>query len=131
MENNREDYLEDPPKLSRVWIVNFAGHDFSPAKKWGEIAAVTTGYVDPALEDRVIYNIAKQIQESSAEDWLCVGSGLAIVNVIVSLLWLKKHKQIKMLLWNRKQGSESDYIEKIVTENHLEFLFETMDKALA
>lgn len=116
-------------RIPKVFLINYSGHDFSPAKKWGEIEIITSGFVDPKLEDRTVFNILEPIHKNShSEDWLVVGAGLALVNVMACILWMRKHGKLKMLLWNRKEGEESDYHEKIITDQYLDFMFEMFAK---
>lgn len=49
--------------LSKVFIVNKAGHDFSSATKYGELVPVTTGNMNIFRPDRGLYQIQNILEE--------------------------------------------------------------------
>jgi hypothetical protein len=54
----------------RVFVTNFAGHDYTAAEKYGEIVWVTKGYVSFHSLDRVKYRVCEALVGSTSEDWL-------------------------------------------------------------
>lgn len=111
---------ELPNLMSRVWIVNFAGHDYSDAEKWGEIRPVTIGYVGQGSFDRLLYDVVNGLKDSQPDDWM-LPSGLTILNVIAAAVWLKMHGELRILVFDRK-AEKSDYRELKLTSSHLEYL---------
>ena len=103
--------------MPKVYIVNYAGHDYSEAKPWGELVCLTIGHVPQGSLDRLMYDITK-LNESTSEDWL-LPSGLLILNVIASAYWLSKHSELRLLVRDRKLKS---YREMKISKTHLDFL---------
>jgi len=108
-----------------VWIANFRGHDFSPAKKWGELKYITVGYVPKSSPDGLFFTVVKKIIETDAEDWL-LPSGTIPMNVIIGAIWFFRHKKIKLLVWDRKREGGGGYKQMIFTQEHLEHLLESL-----
>lgn len=101
----------------KVWIVNEAGHDFSPAEEYGELKALTVGDVNPLKVDRIAYNLARGIGGfiDDKEDYLLL-SGTPILNALAVHLWLRKFPKCKILQWNAPKG---EYALRAVRDEHL------------
>lgn len=110
----------------KVWIVNLSGHNYRNAQKWGELRPITTGYVSQGSLDRMLYDVTSSVAKSEPEDWL-LPSGMLPLNILAGLAWLRKHKQVKLLLWDRKKDNGSGgYREMTVTMDHIDFLLEQL-----
>lgn len=107
--------------MSKVFIVNHAGHDYSAAEKWGTLVAMTSGHVGQGSLDRMIYD-ATRLSDSKPDDWL-LPSGLLVLNVIASAYWLRKHGELRLLIRDRKYRT---YREMIITSSHLDYLIRTV-----
>ncbi len=86
----------------KVWVVNFAGHDYSPAKQYGELDFLTRGYVSLGSLDRLFYTISEAVAETHPDDFI-LPAGFAILNVVASAVWLQLHGKINILVWDPKQ----------------------------
>lgn len=106
--------------MPKVYVVNFAGHDYRPAKKWGDLQNVTTGYVSSRF-DRLMYLIVEGLKDSTPDDWL-IPSGMLVANMIAAYVWARKHGELKMLIWNQKEG----YVECRVGPDHLDYLIKSI-----
>lgn len=109
--------------MAKVYIVNFAGHDYRSAEKWGELKILTTGYVTNRF-DRLTWQLVDGLKESTEEDWL-IPSGMLSANMIAAAIWLRKHGELKMLVWDAKKG----YIECRLGPEHLDYLIEGIEVA--
>jgi hypothetical protein len=89
----------------KVYVTNFAGHDYQHAERYGELVWITKGYVSFQSLDRVKYSIIEKIKDSSAEDWLLL-SGTIIINVIAATVWLAIHGQVKLLVFDKKYSGK-------------------------
>lgn len=107
---------------NRVYVSNYAGHDYEAAEKFGEVRAITMGFVDFSSLDRVKYQVAQGIIDSSPDDYLAL-SGTNIVNAFAAMLWITLHGKVKMLNFNKENGV---YREVIVTADSLAKLLETL-----
>ena len=108
--------------MSKVFIVNHAGHDYSAAQRWGELVFITTGHVSQGSLDRLLYDVTIHINKSEPEDWL-LPSGLLILNVIASAFWLRKHGELRLLVRDRKF---STYREMKISSSHLDYLIQSV-----
>jgi len=102
-----------------VWITNYAGHEFSLAKQYGELRYITKGYISFSSLDRLKFHIAGQLVESQPEDYLLL-SGTIIICVIAAIVWFKMHKKIKLLNWDRKSSPPLQFVadsNEQLTEN--------------
>ena len=108
-----------------VWVVNFAGHNYTDAERWGELKYVTKGYVSLGHLDRLVYQVVESLEESRPTDWL-IPSGLLILNVLASVFWYEKHGALRLLMWDRKNDS---YMELNVDTEHLTFLRNSLTNA--
>lgn len=89
---------------SKVYVANFAGHDFTPAQEYGELCYLTKGYISFQSLDRLKYVIAEALQQSKPEDYLAL-SGTNIINVLAAVLWLEMHEQVKILNYDKTTNS--------------------------
>lgn len=108
----------------RVFVTNFAGHDYSEAEKYGEIVWITRGYISFHSLDRVKYRICEEVDKSTSEDWLLL-SGIPIVCVLAALYWQWKHNKVKLLVHDKKKNGE--YRELIVSDKNWSDLFNVLN----
>lgn len=112
----------DTVSKPRVYISNFGGHDFSPAEKWGELQFITRGFISFQSLDRLKFQIAQGILDSSPDDYLLL-SGTNIINVVAALLWFELHEKVNILNFDKTMN---DYrlitITKSGTTNLMEVL---------
>jgi hypothetical protein len=107
--------------LSKVYLVNEAGHDFSSATKFGELVSITIGNINIKRPDRDLYTIKEVLQEYTKDDYILLsGNIFANIMVISHLLLEHKSKSLKLLIYNAKSH---DYIEHILAYNNKELKF--------
>lgn len=105
----------------RVFITNYGGHPgYAQATQFGEFKYVTKGYVSFQEIDKVKDIVAQGLSDSTAEDYLLI-SGINIIATFAALLWFRKHKKIRLLIWDMKKKR---YRENEVTEFNLDNLLE-------
>lgn len=104
----------------RVFVTNFAGHDYSNAERFGEIVWITRGYISFHSLDRVKYQICEQVFKSTPEDWLLL-SGIPVICVVSALFWYHLHRKVKLLIHDKKGGDV--YREFVITEKNFNDLF--------
>lgn len=108
--------------MNKVWVVNFAGHDYRKAQEHGEVIPVTVGYVSLGSLDRVIFDVASKLKDSSADDWL-LPCGLIALNAIAAGIWMRLHGNLRLLLWDRKDDA---YRTLTTDAGHLDFIIESL-----
>lgn len=114
--------------VRRVFVTNYAGHDYETAKSYGEIYWITRGYVSFQSLDRVKFLITEQVVKSDKDDWLLL-SGTPIISVIATLVWYAIHKKVKLLVYDRKGHGE--YRELIITEGNVADLLKVLPSSEA
>jgi hypothetical protein len=101
---------------STVFITNMnPDHDYTTAAKYGAIRPITSGnyaiFKTSRLEDEAI----DALLESADDDYLLI-SGSSVVAGICMAVWLTMHKQVNLLLHDRKQ---SQYIPRTMRRDDL------------
>lgn len=104
--------------MSKVYVANVAGHDFTGLKKYGEIVAITKGHVSFGSLDRMAFDVAVAVRDAERDDYLAV-SGAAIINVTAAIVWYQKHKRVRLLNYDKKTG---EYREMVLTADSLELI---------
>lgn len=98
----------------RVFVTNYAGHDYSALNKYGKQVFITKGFISFQGLDRVKFTVAQGMMDSTAEDWLAL-SGTNILNVIAAVLWYQRHGRVKVLNYDKENRQ---YRELILTEEN-------------
>ncbi|MAH51875.1 hypothetical protein CMI37_39020 [Candidatus Pacearchaeota archaeon] len=96
--------------MSKVWVVNYSGHNIHKAEKYGEIEVLTRDKVNVFQSDRMIYNLVTKMKGIEKDDYILI-SGTPILNVFVIIIALTMCKKINYLLYNAK---DSDYSVRTV-----------------
>lgn len=92
--------MEATVKTPRVFVTNFAGHDYSKAEKFGTIIPLTRGNLDFGSLDRVKYYLAERIVLSTEDDYVAL-SGSSFIAAVVCCLWMELHGQVKILNYDK------------------------------
>lgn len=87
--------------MTRVYIVNNSGHDFSPAESIGELVFLSEGLVNSFNLNKMYRMFAPVLDKSDERDWILM-SGLPQMNVIAAAIFAHKHGRINLLLYNSK-----------------------------
>lgn len=109
--------------VSRVYIANYAGHDYTEAEAYGQLCYITRGFVSFDSLDRLKFSIAQAVADTQPQDWLLL-SGTNIVNVLAALLWYEKHHVVKILNFDK---TERTYRELVVHSGHLAQINEVLE----
>lgn len=110
--------------MSKVWVVNFAGHDYSDAERYGDLEFITHGHIERDHFDRMLYIVAESLKDSSPDDWL-LPSGLLPLNVLATAVWLEMHDSLRLLIWDFKKKG---YRTMTVEETHIPSLLRNLDR---
>ncbi len=97
--------MPQPPGVT-AWIVNYGGHDYSGALNRSDISNIdylTEDYVPLGYLDRVTREVFTKIEKTSPDDYLLI-SGLTVLNAIAAIAWYRKHHQVKLLIWDTREG---------------------------
>lgn len=109
-----------------VWITNYAGHEYLPAARFGELKYLSKGYINFQSLDRVKFQVAGDLIESKPEDYLLL-SGTTTICVIAAIVWYEMHKKIMLLNWDKKaNNNQGDYKVMIITQENLDQLLNVL-----
>ncbi len=109
--------------MSKVYVVNFSGHNIFQAKKYGELIYLTKGRVHIFLTDRIKYEMIEAMQDYEEDDYLLL-CGAPILNVLASSIVLSKFGVCNLLLWDAK---EELYVPRTISLGNLEILEKGVD----
>lgn len=99
-----------------VYVVNDSGHDFSAARKYGELIFLTEGYVPWDRVNHFYRQAARTLAYSRPEDWLLMTGPNSIREAAAGIM-ARLHGQINILVWDIN-GFYRDY--SIHVDNLLE-----------
>lgn len=102
--------------MSRVFVTNYAGHDYSKAEKFGVIVPLTKGFVSFQSLDRIKFKLAESLLDSNSDDFL-LHSGNGFISIVAAIVWFTKHKKLKLLVHDPKD--EGDYRLAVITEKNI------------
>lgn len=90
--------------MSKVYIVNCTEHNYSTAKKYGELVSVTNGKLPIFKTDTILALLKKSFVNFTNDDYVLV-SGPAWVSILAALLVLKRFNEVKFLVFDAKEQS--------------------------
>ena len=85
--------------MSTVWIVSDAGHDYSTAKRHGELVYLYSGKVNVFATGKLIQELCEKLKHSKKEDFLLPSGNSMAVCIAFSIL-LQKHGMVNMLIYS-------------------------------
>lgn len=93
--------------MAKVFIVNKGGHDYSDAKRFGEVYFLSEGPISKFAVSKIYREFAMQLRESTPADYILI-TGLTTMACIACSCFSFLHKgKLNMLLY--KNGR---YIER-------------------
>lgn len=102
-----------------VWVANYAGHEFQKAARYGRVRKITVGHISFSSLDRLKFQIANELTQTQAEDYLLI-SGAAIICTIAAVIWMSMHGKVKLLYWDKSaDNGDGAYRAMIITNTSL------------
>ena len=92
--------------MSKVYIVNKSNHDFSAAKKYGDLIFLSEGPMNRYSTNNMMRSFTDKMKKSKPDDYI-VPCSLNVMNSIACAIFAYKHGALNLLLF--KQGT---YIER-------------------
>jgi len=92
--------------MTKVYVTNKSAHDFSQAKKYGELHYLSRGSINRYSTNRMYRMFVEALAESKEGDYL-LPTGLSTMNLIAAVIFGLKHKRLNLLLF--KDGG---YVER-------------------
>jgi hypothetical protein len=90
----------------KVYIINKAAHDFSPASRYGEIIYLSKGGVNKYAVNNIFRMFRETLEKSSADDYILITS-LTVMSCIACCIMVMLHSRLNLLLF-----MDGDYVER-------------------
>lgn len=103
-------------KENRVYITNFGGHNFNPAKQYGTLVPLTRGNINPVQTDRILVDMLDVLKDSTENDYLLL-SGHPVTIIIATSIMFTFHEKVKFLVWNKYN---TEYVVREVSKSQIE-----------
>ena len=84
--------------MTKVYIVNKSAHNFEPAKKWGELIALSEGSINPLSPNSMHRTFSEVMADSTKDDYILL-SGLSIMSVVAATIFATKHQKLNLLIF--------------------------------
>ena len=85
--------------MPKVYVPNSGqGHDFTPARKFGDLVVVSEGMIDPYRTGMMVRLWDQALKDSSADDYIIV-TGLASFCMIGAGMFADRHRRLNLLLF--------------------------------
>lgn len=85
-------------------MVNLGGHNYEAAEAFGLLVPITEGNVNHFNVDRLAVSIVEKLHDADEEDYVVI-SGSPLLNVVVTQLWLRRFKKLKLLQYSVRQNN--------------------------
>ena len=82
-----------------VFVTNLGTHDYTPAKKYGELRFLTRGKINRYETSTIYREFIDAMSDSKESDHLLISS-LSILNSIAAAILARKHGVVNFLLYN-------------------------------
>lgn len=100
-----------------VFVLNRAGHDYSPAEHYGDLVYCTEGFQNRFEANQLYRVLAELMDDSEPRDYILV-SGLSILCLLAGAVFGRKHGRVNLLLF-RSEGNYAErtvYLDNLLTE---------------
>jgi hypothetical protein len=105
--------------MPTVYLSNMSNmHKYSEAAQYGAIRPLTAGNYPIFKTVRLLEEIVDGLVESTDEDYLLL-SGSSVIAGLCVAVWLQKHRECKLLLFDRKAGESGKYVVRVVTRDDI------------
>ena len=84
--------------MPNVYVVNKSNHDFSEAKKVGQLIFLSEGRMSRYAPNSMVREFEEKMKGSTKEDFILL-SGLSMMNSIACSLFVHKHRCLNLLLF--------------------------------
>lgn len=90
---------------SRVFVVNFGGHDLEAAKEHGDLEVLTTGKVNIFATDRLTAELKEKLASFDNSKDSVLLSGAILINVLVVDILKEKFDKVNVLIYNFRNSA--------------------------
>lgn len=98
--------------MPKVFILNKGAHDFSPAKKYGDLVYCTEGSLGKWNTSQMVRELQTAMKESDAEDFILLTS-LSTLCGVACAIFAMKHGRLNLLIYK-----DTGYVlRKVIFDN--------------
>lgn len=90
----------------KVFIVNYSAHDFTEAKKFGKLISLSSGSMNRYATNNMHRQFSEIMEDCQPGDYILM-SGLSVMNVIATNIFVSKHGRLNLLMFRK-----GDYLER-------------------
>jgi len=101
------------PKMSKVYVINRGGHDFTNAARFGELVYLSEGRIPPFSVANMYRTFSEHLSTSSPTDYILL-AGLPVMQSVACSIFSYLHGRLNLLLF--KDGR---YIERTIILSEL------------
>lgn len=84
--------------MPKVFVVNKGGHDFSAAKKWGDVVFLTEGTFSACAVSSMYRNFSMAFRESSPDDYILL-AGPSVMCSVACACFAYLHGCLNLLIY--------------------------------
>lgn len=101
--------------MRKVYVTNRGGHDYSAAKRYGELVYLTEGEIPRYNTSQMFRAIEGVLKDSEQDDYILLTS-LTTLNTVACSYFAHKHGRLNLLLFqpHNGKGREPQYLERVV-----------------
>lgn len=101
--------LKTTPTRTRVYIMNNGGHDYSGAKKYGDLVFVTDELIDREDTAQMYHAVDVAMRDSTPDDYILISS-LSSMCSVASAYFSALHGELHLLIHSRGEYVSRDII---------------------
>lgn len=91
-------------RAPKVFVPNDSYHDYSGAKRFGDLVFITEGRVNRKNVNDITRKVAEALEEAEAHDFVVISS-LSVINSITCAVMAMRFKRLNLLLFDDHAGS--------------------------
>lgn len=85
--------------MNRVFVVSNSGHDFSPARVFGDIAFLSSGPIGKFNTDTMQERFLEELISSGPGDYI-IPCGMNIMNIVACSIFSDIHHRLNLLIFD-------------------------------
>jgi hypothetical protein len=98
----------------KVYVINKGCHDYSPAKRFGDLIFLTHGMINPLSVGRMYREMEVFLRHSSPDDYL-LPTGFNIMCMVATSIFSHMHGRLNLLIYHTaKNGNKAVYKERTI-----------------
>ena len=93
--------------MSKVYIPNSGGHDYSTAERFGSLVLMSEGIIDKFSTTQMLRQFQTAMEGSEEEDFI-IQAGPTVMLAVACSIFASKHHRLNLLIWRYGEGPEKD-----------------------